>query len=163
MNLYLSIDLQPWECLLQLQHSLLQTKPQDRIKSLSPCARRSFPSSLPAPGAHRLQLAAENPALPARLHCTAQQGHTDKPRAQGGEGNRAGESQSPKKVQSQSPQTPAPTRLGAGKPGCLKRLKCWQSPPAFQGAVMSADSLCKTFICRKKKAREIHCLLLSSK
>lgn len=53
-----------------------------------------------------------------------------------------------------APQTPATMRLGAGKPGCFKRLKSWQPPPAFQGAAVSADSLCKTFICRKKKPKK---------
>lgn len=137
---------------------------RNTIKSLSSSARRSFPPSLPAPGPHRFQ------KIQKSQQSAAQQGHKNKPRARGGEENGhclcwagRGKAQSPPKCRPRAPQTPAPMGLGAGKPGCLKRLQSWQSPAAFQGAAMSADSLCKAFYLQKKKARETHCLLLSSK
>lgn len=123
---------------------------RNRIKSESLC-QEELPS-LPAPGPHRFQLSAENPALPARLQSTAQHGHTNKLRAQGREETGQGPPKfrlRPCKVQPQSlPKSWSRKTRMLKKAQILGNL---QQPS--KGAAMSADSLCKTFICRKKSQR----------
>lgn len=137
---------------------------RNRIRSVSLCQEEP---SLPAPGPHRFQLSAENPALPARLQPTAQQGHTNKLRAQGREET----GQGPPKLRLRIPQSAAPeppkvleyNKAGSRKTRMLKKAQILGNLQQPSRGLQCQLTAYARLLSAEKKAREIHCLLLSSK